>query len=80
MGLPCDAWHTIQSPTGSRLERCSNPARYNLTIEVNGEVYALYHCQSCRDELVAKAENEEIEILDETSLPLCDLVIVKRTN
>lgn len=78
MDLLCDAWHTIQSSTGSRLERCSNPAQYNLTIELNGEVYALYHCQPCRDELVAKADNEGIEILDETPLPLYDLAVVKK--
>lgn len=66
MGLRCDAWHTIQSPTGSRLERCSNPARYSVTIAVNGEVYTVYRCQPCRDELVTKVDNDGIEILDES--------------
>ncbi|MCL4299167.1 MAG: hypothetical protein KJ077_25750 [Anaerolineae bacterium] len=68
----CDAWPTALS---SRLEQCSRPAQYSLTIEAYGEVYIVYRCQPCRDELVTKAESDGIEILDETPLPLCDLVI-----
>ncbi len=72
----CDAWHT---GPGSHLKRCSNPIQYRLTIKVYDEVYPVYRCQPCRDELATKAESDGIEILDETPLPLYDLVIVKKT-
>jgi hypothetical protein len=72
----CDAWPTVP---GSRIEQCSRPAQYSLTIEAYGEVYIVYRCQPCRDELVTKADSDGIEILDETPLPLYNLVIVKKT-
>ena len=72
----CDAWHNV---SGSHLERCPNSVQYRLTIKVYDEVYGVYRCHSCRDELVTKADSDGIEILDETSLPLYDLAIVKKT-
>jgi hypothetical protein len=72
----CDAWLTVP---GSRMEQCSRSAQYSLTIEAYDEVYIVYRCQPCRDELVTKADSDGIEILDETPLPLYDLVIVKKT-
>lgn len=67
MSSQCDAWHPVSGP---RLRRCSRPARYSLTIEVSGEVYRLYRCPPCRDELVTKVDRDGIEILDETPLSL----------
>lgn len=72
----CDAWNTVLSPTGPNLEQCPHPAQYSFTIQISGEVYTVYRCQSCRTELLAKADSKGIEILDETPLSLYELLIV----
>lgn len=74
----CDEWNTVLGPTGPNLERCPHPAQYSLTVQISGEVYTVYRCQFCRDELMAKADSEGIEMLDETPLPLCDLIIARK--
>ncbi len=74
----CDAWNTVPGPNGAHLERCAHPVQYSLTTEIDGEVYTVYRCQQCRDELVTKADSDGIEILDETPLPLYDLAVVKK--
>lgn len=75
MSSQCDAWYAVSGFSDSQLIRCANPAQYSLTIEAYGEVYTVYRCQPCRDELITKAESDGIEILDEMLLPLHELVI-----
>ncbi len=65
----CDAYHENPSwPTGPFLIRCRRHARHNLTLQTGQEIYMVQRCRSCRDELVAEAENgATFEILDETT-------------
>ena len=75
MSSQCDAWYTVIGLRESHLKRCSNPAQYCLTIEAYSEIYTVYRCQPCRDELVTKADRAGIEILDEMLLLLYNFVI-----
>jgi hypothetical protein len=78
MSSQCEAWYAVSGFSDSQLVRCTNPAQYSLTIEAYGEVYIVYRCQPCRDELVTKANSDGVEILDEALLTLYDLVIVRK--